>query len=154
MKTLTTLLILIITLPCVAQPYVALGLQNKGFNMSSGIVSPEGVDIGVQFKTPLSMADQASILSMTIGKQINFNEEEDGYSITPQIGGGWLRVKDFTLYDKDPVLPVIQRSYIRPVYGIELNKDSYMGRMSLVVKYIDKVYYGVTMKVFLWRYTQ
>lgn len=153
MKVLITLqLILIISIPSFSQPYFGIGLQNKGFNMSAGIVA-DNIDAQIMFKTPLTSAEESKVLSLTIGRMINItNKDEDNYSITPLIGLGWSKYQDFSQYDLDDKAAIIDVNKFSGVYGLEIGKDAHVGRISLMGRYCgSKMYYGVTMRVFFSR---
>ena len=115
-------------------------------------------------------ADKPNVLSITIGKQILItNYEEDNYSITPTIGYGYLKWKDFSKYDaavyptrdtsaipRGGPLPIVddeimEITALRPVFGIEVAKDSYMGRIGLTANWCKEFYFGINMRVFPYR---
>ena len=145
MKVLTALLL--ISLPTFAQPYFAIGLQNKGFNMSTGILA-EKIDVQIRFKVPLTSAEESKQLSATIGRMILIsNNDDDNYLITPSIGAAWLKSTDFTEYDINPNKGPVSIQKFKPVYALELGKDAYKGRLSLTAQYSDKMYWGVNMRV-------
>ncbi|MFZ4769019.1 MAG: hypothetical protein ACOYLO_02480 [Ferruginibacter sp.] len=148
MKPLIITLILIISIPTFAQPYFGIGLQNKGYNMNAGILVDK-IDAQISFKTPLSSAEEAKIIITSIGRMFNIsNMVTDNYSFTPSIGAAWVKRTDFTEYDLKSSMGPVSINKFMPAYGLEIGKDAYNGRISLVAKYIDKMYCGVNMRVF------
>lgn len=152
MKVLITLqLILIISIPSFSQTYIGLGLLNKGVDFSLGTLV-DGIDLQFNYKVPLTSAEEPNIMSITLGKMILLSDkDEDNYSITPILGGAWLKGKDFSKYDADPLGAILETNKFNGVYGLELSKDAYMGRLSLVAKHIGGMYYGVSVRVFFSR---
>lgn len=146
MKTLIVLLL--ISFPTFAQPYLSIGLQNKGFNMSAGILADK-IDAQISFKTPLTSAEESKQLSATIGRMILISQKDDNnYSFTPSIGAAWVKSTDFTEYDLNPNKGPVEVVKFKAVYGLELGKDAHIARISLTVRYVDRLYWGVNMRVF------
>jgi len=151
MKTLIITLLLILSTKSFSQPYFAIGLQNKGANLALGTIVNK-FDIQLNYKYPLSSAEEYKIISITIGKEINItNKDEDNYVLTPIIGAAWTTHQDFTQYDINPIYGPVSINKISSVYGTEIGKDSYMGRLAIVLRYCGKMYYGITMRVFFYR---
>ena len=84
-----------------SQPYIKLAATNKGLECSIGAISGDGgLETILSYKFSVTRVDKPSSVSITIGKQILLTyEAEDNYSITPVIGYGYLKWKDFSLYD-------------------------------------------------------
>ena len=149
MKTLIVTLFLILSIKSFSQPYLGLGLQNKGANISIGVVVDK-VDLQLNYKYPLSSAEESKIASITIGWNFMLTEfNEDNYLITPFIGGALQKYDDFTLYDTNPVYGPVSVTKFRGVYGLELGRNLHNGRISIMSKYYDKIYYGIIMRAFI-----
>ncbi len=170
MKQLTLLAIFLIlrsvTFP---QPFLKFAATNKGLECSIGAISGDGgFESTLSYKFSMTRVDKPQIVSITIGKQILLtHEEEDNYSITPVVGYGYLRWKDFSLYDAaipsntgsaaGGPLPEVYNEGImsmregRPVFGLELGKDSYMGRVGLTANWCKDFYFGVNLRIFPYR---
>jgi len=147
MKKITTALFVIMSLSATAQPFLGLGLNNRGGSIQLGILA-QGIEITAAYKTPFSRTDVPSVASLSIGKQILLsNKEDDNYSITPAIGFASYRMKDFTKYDQGSD-EIIQVSEFKPIYGIEVGKDSYMGRVFISASYCKSAWFGIGVKVF------
>lgn len=135
------------------QPFAGLGLTNKGVNFQAGALI-SGIEITAAAKRPYSRNDIPLIYSLSVGKQILLTDnQEDNYSITPSIGYANYRIKDFTAYDKDPTGATgpVQISTFTPIYGLELGKDSYMGRVFISANYCKGLYFGMGIKIFPYR---
>lgn len=137
------IILILIPLSGIAQPYVSIGIQNKGANGSIGYIA-KTIDLQAQYKFPLTSATESRIASLTVGKKFNLSKkEQDNYVITPLVGIGFL--KSGVIGKDNALIPV---NSIKPVYGIEIGKDAHMGRISAFVRYIDKIYYGLSMRIF------
>jgi len=136
-----------------AQPFIGIGLLNKGAQFQLGMLSGEGgISVSLAVKKPFTHNDKPTVISLNVGKEILLSHnDEDNYSVTPSFGLGNYRVKDYSLYDtgKDEI---IQVSEIKPVYGIEIGKDSYLGRLYINANYCKGLYYGIGFKMFFARY--
>jgi len=140
------IILILIPLSGIAQPYVSIGLQNTGANGSIGYIAQK-VDLNLSYKFPLTSAIESKIASITFGRQFNLSKkEQDNYVITPLVGVGFLKSG---VISKDNTLIPVQS--VKPVYGLEIGKDAYMGRISAFVRYIDKWYYGLSMRIFFSR---
>jgi hypothetical protein len=143
--------LLLISLPTFAQPYFGIGLQNKGFNMCTGILADK-IDAQINFKTPLTSAEESKQLSATIGRMILVSQNDDNnYSFTPSVGMAWLKSTDFTEYDLNPNKGPVDVIKFKAVYALEIGKDAHIGRISLTARYVDRLYWGVNMRVFFGR---
>jgi hypothetical protein len=147
MKNLLSIL-LIISTTTFAQPYLGVGIQNKGMNMTAGVVAG-GMEVNLKYQFPLTRADEKRILSATIGKMVLLsNYDEDNYSATLQVGPAWVKYNDYLKYDASEYGEVIAVSEVKPLVGLEIGKDSYMGRISLTASYCMQSYYGASMRIF------
>jgi len=154
-----------------AQPFVKLAATNKGIETSIGALSKDGgFESTLSYKFSMSRADKPGILSITVGKQILItNYDDDNYSITPTIGYGYLHWKDFSKYEAAtyPTRPttniaagaplpisydeIMEMKEFKPVFGFEIAKDSYMGRVGLTANWCKEYYFGINLRVFPYR---
>jgi hypothetical protein len=142
------LILLLLSIPTFSQTYLGLGLQNKGANISVGTVVDK-VDLQLNYKYPLSSAEESKIISITIGWNLMITKfDEDNYLLTPFVGGAFQKYDDFTLYDINPIYGSVSITKFRGIYGLELGKNIYKGRISIMSKYCDKMYYGIIMRAF------
>ena len=138
---------------------------------SIGALSKDGgFESTLSYKFSMSHVDKPSILSITVGKQILITDyDDDNFSITPTIGYGYLRWKDFSKYDAAtyPTGPppnlatgaplpisnkeIIEMTEFKPVFGFEIAKDSYMGRVGLNANWCKEYYFGINLRVFPYR---
>ena len=126
--------------------YVGIGGGNKGVTFNAGILA-DGIQIEASYRTPLFSTEKPEVLSLTIGREILLsNYEEDNFSVTPFIGGASLKYKDFSEYDSPPY-KIQKVSEIKPMYGIELAKDWYAGRVFINSNYCGSVSLSLGMKV-------
>lgn len=142
-KGILPIILLLVTVPSFSQPYVGMGLQNKGAFGTIGYIA-QTIDLNAQYKFPLTSATESSIFSVTVGKQFNLShKDEDNFVLTPLVGIGFLK---YGVVNKENTIIVNQS--IKAVYGLEIGKDAYMGRISAFVRYVDKWYYGLSMIIF------
>jgi len=129
-----------------SQPYLGLGLGNKGMNYQLGMID-ESMDFKIDYKMPMSRNDVAKILSFQIGKRFLLtHNESDNLSLTTSIGYGWRKWKDFTEWDKGG--EVILASDFKPVYQIELMKQWYCGGLLINYAYCGLNYFTIGFKFF------
>ena len=87
------------------------------------------------------------VLSFQIGKQLLLtHNESDNLSLTPSIGYGWRKWKDFTEWDKGG--EIIQMSDFKPVYQAELMKQWYCGGLLVNYAYCGVNYFTIGFKFF------
>ena len=147
----TIVIIILCLLCCLAdnlfsQPYFGLGLGNKGMNYQLGI-RDESLDLKFDYKMPMTRNDVAKVLSFQIGKQLLLtHNESDNLSLTPSIGYGWRKWKDFTEWDKGG--EVIPMSDFKPVYQVEIMKQWYYGGLSVNYSYCGSNYFSIGFKFF------
>ena len=144
---------LFLCLSAAAQPFLALGATNKGANFQVGIVANK-MEFTVAYKLPFSAVDVPSILSLSMSKLFFISHhEKDNYSFAPSIGVANYLVKNFDNYDADPTgkSAIIQEAVVKPLYGLEIGKDGYRGRVFISANYCKSFYFGMGMKVFPYR---
>ena len=135
-------LMLIISLNVNAQ-YAGVSLINKGISVNAGILANK-VAIQAALTLPITNLENSNTYSLTAGYQLNLtNDDKDNYSLTPFVGAALLRSRT---WDAKDAMTVHQN--IKPMYGAELAKDAFMGRVFINANYSDALYYGIGMKVF------
>jgi hypothetical protein len=146
--------LLLVSINVFSQPFLGLSLNNKGMGVQLGCVS-NSLEFKAAYKVPFMRRDVPAIASFTIGKMLLLsNKEEDNYAIIPEIGYGYYRVKDFTAYDADPTgkTPIMQVDGFKPVYGLSITKDAYLGQSFISATHAaGGLYYSIGMKFFLYR---
>lgn len=146
--------LLLISINCISQPFLGLSVNNKGAGFQLGCVS-NNLELKAAYKVPFMQRDVPTISSFSIGKIFFIsNKESDNYAIIPEIGCGYYRVKDFSGYDADPTgkTPIVQITGFKPVYGLSLTKDAYLGQLFISANHAaGGFYYSVGMKFFFYR---
>ena len=145
--------LLLVSINCISQPFLGLSVNNKGMGIQFGALS-NSMEFKASYKVPFIRRDVASIASFTIGKMLLLSkQEEDNYAIIPEIGIANYRIKDFTAYDADQTghSPIVQVSEFKPIYGISVTKDSYLGQSFVSANYCSGMYYSIGMKLFFYR---
>lgn len=135
-------LMLILSLHVNAQ-YAGISIINKGVSVNAGILADK-VAIQAALTFPITNLQNANTYSLTAGYQLNLTTyDADNYSFTPSIGAALLRSRTWGAKDAMTV-----HQNIKPMYGAELAKDAFMGRVYIQANYSDALYYGIGMKVF------
>ena len=126
--------------------YAGVSVINKGIGVTAGILANK-VNIQAALTFPIMNLENSNTYSLSAGYQLNItNDEEDNYSFTPSIGAALVKSR---MWDSKAVMTVYEQ--IKLVYGAELGKDAFMGRVFIHANYSDALYYGVGMKVFFKR---
>jgi hypothetical protein len=157
-KTITILLVLLALLLCFAdnlfsQPYLGLGVSNKGILTQVGVLADKIEIIGT-WKLPFSQNDVATILGLQVGTGFALgHKEKDNFFITPAVGFANYRIKDFADYNADPTgrTGIVQISEFRSFLSIELDKDMARGRLFISANYCKDAYFGFGIKIFPYR---
>ncbi|MBC7417506.1 MAG: hypothetical protein H7325_05060 [Pedobacter sp.] len=148
MKLLSTIVLLslaLISTNAIAQ-YAGVSIINKGIGVNAGILA-NNVNIQAALTFPIVNLENSNTYSLSAGYQINLtNDDADNYSFTPSIGAALVKSRK---WDSKAVMTVYEQ--IKLVYGAELGKDAYMGRVFIHANYSDALYYGLGMKVFFKR---
>jgi len=158
-STIQTIAIIILCLLCCladnlfSQPYLGLSMTNKGPSIQLGAMADK-VEISASYRHPMTRNDVFSVLSFQIGRQILITRKDEGnYILTPSIGYGYLRRKDFTEYDLNRLAdaPIENVEVFAPVYSLEFGKDAYLGRAFISATYSKELYFSIGMKMFTHR---
>ena len=141
-KKMLLLFMIIISLNVNAQ-FAGVSVINKGIGVNAGIlINNVNIQAGLTF--PIVNLENSNTYSLTAGYQLNLtNDDKDNYSFTPLIGAALIKSRT---WDAKDAMSVHQN--IKAMYGAELGKDSYMGRVFINTNYADALYYGIGMKVF------
>lgn len=143
------LIALIISKNCFGQGYIGIGATNNGVQVSAGVLA-DNVDVQLKYQLPLFSLEVPKVMSFTIGRMILLsNNDADNFSITPSVGYAYLKSKDFTLYDRENKIITVEA--LKPVLGVEIGKDWWMGRVSVNYTYCNANYLGVSMRCFISR---
>ena len=139
---------------CNAQPFLGLNLTQKGIGVNAGYLI-DNIEITANYKPLTNKQDVPKVLSLSAGYRclLTFNELNN-WSITPSVGIGNYRIKDFKDYDADVTgkAGIKQVSEFKPIYGVNFSKDSYIGQAFLSVDYCNKVvFYGIGIRAYFYR---
>ena len=123
--------------------YAGVTIINKGIGVNAGILADK-VNIQASLTFPILNLENSNTYSLTAGYQFNLtNDDVDNYSFTPSIGAAVIRSRTW-----DAKAAVTVHQNIKPMYGAELGKDAFMGRVFIQANYSDALYCGIGMKVF------
>lgn len=148
-KIITFIVIAITILLCFAdnlfsQSFIGFYAGNKGLNLQGGAIVS---NIEIKGSYQQGIKPYANIGTVQVGYQILVTDyEQDNYSVTPSIGYGYFKVKDFSQYDKTG--SIINKEGGRPVYGIEVGLDKFLGRYFISGNYCNGLYFGIGIKAF------
>lgn len=137
-----------------AQPFLGMNLSNRGIGVNTGFLI-NNVEITANYKPLTNKQDVPKVLSLSAGYRclLTFNELNN-WSITPSVGIGNYRIKDFKSYDADVTgkTGIKQVSEFKPIYGVNFSKDSYIGQAFVSVDYCNKiVFYGIGIRAYFYR---
>lgn len=126
------------------QVFIGMSATTKGAGVQLGYLSTDGIEISTGYKVPLISATNPSVFNLSLGKQILLtHDDEDNYSITPSAG---IASVSYKVIDKDVVTKV---SKITAIYGIEIGKDAYLGRVFIAANYAQQFYFSIGIKAFI-----
>lgn len=135
-------LILILSLNVNAQ-YVGVGVINKGICAVTGFTANK-INVQAALTFPITNLQNDNTVSLSAGYELNLtNDDKDNYTLTPSIGAALVKSRTWDIKD---VMTV--HSNIKPILGVEIGKDAFMGRVFIQANYINSMYYGMGMKVF------
>ena len=157
-KKTTILIILLALLICLAdnlfsQPYIGLGLTNKGMLTQVGVLTDK-IEVTGTWKLPFSQNDVATIIGLQFGTGFALgHKEKDNFFITPSVGFANYRIKDFTAYNADPTgrTGIVQISEFKSFLSLELDKDMARGRFFISASFCKTAYFGFGIKIFPYR---
>ncbi|MEP7142546.1 MAG: hypothetical protein ABI707_06735 [Ferruginibacter sp.] len=143
------LIILLVSKSLQAQPFLSIKGTTEGAGTSIGYLeSVSGIGITAGYNIPVLKTSLPAILYISMGKQFLLSHrEKDNLSLTLSIGYAHYSVKDFSNYDKDYEHgEIIQIKKVKPIYGLELGKDWYLGRLFLSADYCGGAIFGAGVK--------
>lgn len=146
MKLFTLLIATMLSLCCTAQLNLGIAGNNNGVELSAGILAQQ-IDLQLDFNMPIISTEKSQITKLTVGYQVFLSDKEENYnySVTPSIGIAGIRKNIFNANKTE--ITGVNRS-IKPIYKLEIGKDSYMGRFVASINYSDALYYGVGIRIF------
>lgn len=145
MKKLLLSVCILITINTYSQPFASFESTTKGFGINLGFQSNEGVQVAGGFNVSITRADVADIYYGSVGYNILLShKDEDNFSITPTIGPAFYSKEVF-----DANYNGKTEKGFKPIFGLELGKDWYDGRLFILANRCDKFYYGIGIKYFI-----
>lgn len=129
------ILLLVITTNASGQ-YIVAGATNLGPNVGIGYLHRTGVDVVVQYDAPIFSAMKPFILSGLAGYEFLIT---DRWRVTPRVGGGHSQRKSWGSNHMDD-------KHWSPMYELEGGFEIDGVRFSLVAKYYERTYVGLTFK--------
>lgn len=144
------LVILFSSLIINAQPFLSIAATSKGAGLSVGYLDDRtGTEFSAGYNTHFIKADVPALFYFCLGKKMVLSPDEiNNYSLTTSIGYAFYSAKDFSNYEKD-YGAVIQVKKTKPWFGLELGKDSHLGRLYLCANYCSNTFYGAGLRVFI-----
>ena len=127
MKTITTILILILTLNCIGQtkPFIGVSFSNIGYSLQGGVNIKNKV-LTIGYSVPLTSALNPTLVFATAGYQFDLGKE---YAVTTLSGFCF--------------------NTIAPMGTIELSKDIHNGRLFITANYCRIFFAGAGFKIFI-----
>lgn len=124
--------------------YVTGGVLTKTLTVGIGFLSDDGYQLSISGDLPYSRADKSRFYSLNGGKEFIVL---DNWVITPTVGAGFFWRKDFSDYDKGGTIKEV--SYHNIIYGLEVGKNLYRGRISFTSKFYDsRLSFGISFRGF------
>ena len=153
MKKATVLIMLLISISIAnAQSYFTLGVTGKGCTVGGGFVYKH-LDASILYDTPFESESGSRSLGINLGYQMLLSHwGEDDAVFTPTIGLSNLRTRvyrqDINKDGQKSETLTGKYSTLYPVVGFEIGSNMSDGRLSLVYKYMEQNYYGISIRVF------
>lgn len=132
------------------QVFTGLSLANKGAVIQLGAMIDK-TELKASYTFPLLKNTNARILDLRIGQKFDITQNEsDNYSIMPYLGYGYLRWNDYSNYDNDATgkAAIVQMNEFKPIYGLQIGKDSHAANVYLFGQYCKTAYYGIGIKIY------
>ena len=137
-----------------AQPSIGMKMLNTGIGADIGFLFDNKIDLQLA-TSPITGNNEAQrVTTITAGYRVLLtNNELNNYSITPSVGYGLYRTKDYTDYNNDPLgkgaVKQINLNY--PAMNINFAKDIHKGQIYLQANYCKFFYYGAGFRVYFYR---
>lgn len=136
---------ILITVNTYSQPFASFEGTTKGFGMTIGTQTMDGIQLAIGYNVSIIKADVPDLFFGNVGYNILLTRhDQDNFSLTPTIGAAHSTVKVFDVKDN-----YITVKGIKPIYGLELGKDWHMGRLFVSANYCGIAYYGIGIKAFI-----
>ena len=154
MKKATVLIMLLVSISIAnAQTYFTLGATGKGVSIGVGIIIKH-IDAAFLYDTPFESVSGSRSLGINLGYKINLTHYgEEDFVLTPTLGFTNLRTRMFKfVYNESGQkweVPNGKYSTLYFVPGFEFGENVANGRVSLIYKYIERNYYGLSIRVFM-----
>jgi hypothetical protein len=135
-----------------AQPYLSFKGTTKGAGPSIGYLEKNsGIEFNAGYNVPVLKTGLPTILNISLGKQVLLtHKEKDNLSFIFSVGCAHYSISDFSNYDKSGGREdIVQIKKIKPICGVELGKDWYLGCLFLSVSYCDGAILGVGLKGYI-----
>lgn len=104
-----------------SQPFMGLGIGNKGASGYVGVVA-EQLQIQLSYQVPVISEETPTVGNVSFGYVIG-----DSWSVTPLVGLAWWHKKDFTEYYKGGEIQNL--SGINMLYGFEAGYSQHIGKV-------------------------
>jgi hypothetical protein len=138
-------------------PNLGIQLNNSGVEMLLGVKHLkhlEQVDIQFNYNHPIGNDEnlRPRITSLTAGYELLLTNKSDygqfyNFTFTPSIGLANVNTIVFNEEESD-ILDIKNR--IKPIYKVEIGKDSYCGRFILTASYVDRrTFFGGGIRIIL-----
>ncbi|MEO5889852.1 MAG: hypothetical protein ABIQ31_06335 [Ferruginibacter sp.] len=135
-----------------AQPFLSVAGTTKGAGFALGYLDSEsGIEFNLGYNVPILRADRPRLLDFSVGKKFLLShKDEDNISLTSSVGYALYSVKDFSAYELDKEYgAIIQIKKIKAIFGLELGKDWYLGRLYVSGHYCGNPFLSIGMRAFL-----
>ena len=131
MKVLTTILILILSINCLAQskPFIGVSYNTIGHSLQLGIKNENRV-LTIGYSFPITSAINPSLVFGTIGHQFDLGKM---YALTTSTG--------FSFYNTI--------KSVKQIATFEASKDIHNGRLFITANYCKVFFAGVGFKIFI-----
>lgn len=146
--------LLLVSINLFAQPSIGMKLLSNGVGMDLGFLIDNKVDVQLSTMGITGNNEKAKITTITAGYRVLLSRNElNNYSVTPSIGYGLYRVKDYTDYNNDPEgkAAVKQTNLNYPALNINIAKDIHKGQIYIQANYLKVLTYGVGFRVYFYR---
>lgn len=157
---ITAILMLLLSAMCfitaksIAQPFIGMNLTQKGIGANMGFLF-NNIEVTANYKSLRSRNDVPKVSSLSAGYRYLLTQKEIyNWSVTPSIGIGNYRLKDFTAYNADPTgkTGVTQISECYPIVGVNLSRDNWIGQGFVSADYCNKIFfYGIGIRTYFYR---
>lgn len=127
------LFLLLISTKLSAQPFIGVGITSKGPEFNLGFMQSQ-IEVKFNYRQPWQKTAIPTITSLQVGKMIG-----NVFSVTPSVGIGYCRYKDFSGY-VDPKWIINEVKEWKPIYSVEGAWDKGAGRIYIGANYAKELY--------------